>query len=457
MLHDFIGRQAFKDGMKSYMTKFSYKNALTADLWKSLEEASGKPIGPIMSTWTSQMGFPVITVSRQRGNELTLSQEKFNADGTADAKYHWKVPIKILTSKGKTHDFLLEDKSMTVTLDDLADGEWYKVNAGFIGYYRVAYENPEDMLLLKPAIEDKTLSEVDRLGLLDDLFSLVQAGKADTVTALKLMEAFKNNEDSYVVWAAIDNCLSKLKIILCETSYYESHFKAYMMDLMANILAKVGWEKRPGEHHTQALLRSVVLTRMGCLGHAETVAEANRRFQDHVGGKTQIPADLRAAVYRIVAANGGSKSCDQLIALFRKVELQEEKDRISRAMGSAVDPDVLKRVLDFAVGPDVRTQDAPFVISSVAFNVKGRNLAWEFVKGNYTMITDRFKQSLLIRLVKNTTENFTSQEAAREIEQFFTDNFNPAERTIKQSVESIQLNASWLQRDADKLQKYFSQ
>ena len=78
-------------------------------------------------------------MDQREGNQLTLSQEKFNADGSSEpaGSYHWKVPINILTAKGKVHKFLLEEKSMTVTLDDLASGEWFKVNAGFIGYYRL--------------------------------------------------------------------------------------------------------------------------------------------------------------------------------------------------------------------------------------------------------------------------------------------------------------------------------
>jgi len=51
MLYDYIGDAAFRSGLKSYLTKFSYRNAETPDLWASLEEASGKPVGKVMSTW----------------------------------------------------------------------------------------------------------------------------------------------------------------------------------------------------------------------------------------------------------------------------------------------------------------------------------------------------------------------------------------------------------------------
>jgi puromycin-sensitive aminopeptidase len=54
--------QDFRKGMNSYLNKFAYKNTFTEDLWASLEEASGKPVGKVMTTWTKQMGFPVIKV-----------------------------------------------------------------------------------------------------------------------------------------------------------------------------------------------------------------------------------------------------------------------------------------------------------------------------------------------------------------------------------------------------------
>ena len=49
--------------------------------------------------------------------------------------------------------------------------------------------NENDVKNLKPAIEAKVLNEVDRLSLVDDMFALVQAGKADTVDVLELMKS----------------------------------------------------------------------------------------------------------------------------------------------------------------------------------------------------------------------------------------------------------------------------
>ena len=45
-------------GINEYLTKFSYRNTATEDLWESLSAASGKPVVMVMSngviSWDSQ-------------------------------------------------------------------------------------------------------------------------------------------------------------------------------------------------------------------------------------------------------------------------------------------------------------------------------------------------------------------------------------------------------------------
>jgi len=461
MLHDYIGNDAFKQGMKHYLTTHSYKNTQTEDLWASLETASGKPVGKVMTTWTSQMGFPLIHVESriEPGKKiLTLTQEKFNADGScSDDGYMWCVPIKILTSNNDVTEVLLENKETIVTLDNMKEDDWFKVNSGCVGYYRVHYQDEQDLNRLKPAIESNKLGEVDRLSLIDDIFALVQAGKAETTDALELIKAFKTSETSYVVWSSILNCLSKLRIIIAHDEETDTKFQAYQVDLLSKICDHVGWNAQPDEPHVTNLLRSAVLLRMGAYGHKPTVEEAKKRFNDHISGTAIIPADLRSAVYRTVAGNGGMDAFDQLTGLFRKEELHEEKERLSRSLGASKDVDVLQKVLDFAMSDEIRNQDTPWVIASVGNNMKGRDLAWQFVKANYPKIHDRYKSgALLTRLCQYTTENFATYEMAHEVENFFKENFNPAERTIRQCVENISLNAKWHAKDGNNIRNYFA-
>lgn len=75
--------------MHAYLNKHKYKNTFTEDLWAALGEASGKPIERIMTTWTKQMGFPVLAVSaEQKGTSrvLKITQTKFNANGPLEGE-----------------------------------------------------------------------------------------------------------------------------------------------------------------------------------------------------------------------------------------------------------------------------------------------------------------------------------------------------------------------------------
>lgn len=126
-----------------------FSNTQTEDLWAALEEASGKPVGEVMSTWTKQKGFPVISVTqRQDGNSrvLVLKQEKFCADGKLpkeETNTTWMVPITISSSASPAKvikEVLLTEKLMEVTVDNVRADQWIKLNVGTVGVYRVQYE-----------------------------------------------------------------------------------------------------------------------------------------------------------------------------------------------------------------------------------------------------------------------------------------------------------------------------
>jgi puromycin-sensitive aminopeptidase len=180
------------------------------------------------------------------------------------------------------------------------------------------------------------------------------------------------------------------------------------------------------------------------------------RFQLHKDGKQLLPADLRMACYRAVLQSADEKVYEEMLNLYRATDLHEEKDRISRALGSISSVELLQKVIQFAMSEEVRAQDAVFVIASVAINPLGRDLTWTYFKENWKILLNQYQGGfLLTRLVKHLTENFASDEKAQEIETFFkTHDFPGTERTVQQSIETIKLNAAWLQRDLVKITEY---
>lgn len=180
------------------------------------------------------------------------------------------------------------------------------------------------------------------------------------------------------------------------------------------------------------------------------------RFYLHKEGKQLLPADLRMTCYRAVLQNADEKVYEEMLDLYRSTDLHEEKDRISRALGSITNPTILQKVITFSMSEEVRSQDAVFVLASVAINPKGRDLSWAYFKENSKILLEQYSGGfLLTRLVKHITENFASEEKALEVESFFkTHEFPGAERTIQQSIETIRLSAAWLNRDIADITEY---
>ena len=84
MMENFIKPEVFYGAISSYLNKFIYHNAETADLFKILQESSPDSLNvtAIMDTWTRQKGFPVVNVKKS-GNKYVLTQKRFLANPDA--------------------------------------------------------------------------------------------------------------------------------------------------------------------------------------------------------------------------------------------------------------------------------------------------------------------------------------------------------------------------------------
>nr|XP_058942473.1 puromycin-sensitive aminopeptidase-like [Pocillopora verrucosa] len=462
MLHDYVGEKAFREGLAYHLDKFKYSNASTEDLWASLSRASSKPVADVMETWTKQMGYPVLSVTaEQKGDsrEVTITQDKFFADGVSQGSYHWQVPVSISSSANPRESVastLLDQKSCTLTVSGVKSDEWVKLNPGQVGFYRVQYSS--DMLeLLLPAIKDNSLPPRDRLGLENDLFALCRAGLVPGPDVLKVVEAF-SNETNYTVWNDLISNLSHVGAILQYSDCYPS-FQAFCTKLYEPIGTKLGWNPIEGESHLDALLRGLIIGRLGKYGHPATVAEAQKRFEAHCKGESTIPADLRSAVYSTVLKHGDGNTLESVMQLLKEADLHEEKVRLMRCMGAVSQPDLIKKVCDFSLSDQVRSQDTVFVIAGICGSVKGREMAWKFVQENWDELYNRYEGGFLLsRLIKCTTDMFVTEEAAKEVEEFFANRSVPAaERTIQQSLENIRLNCAWLGRESEKISAWLKE
>lgn len=454
MLAEYLGKDIFRKGLHVYLKKHSFGNATTGDLWNALEKVSGKPVGKIMRSWTQEAGYPVLTLE-DKNDSLILSQSRFfssiHSQKKSKDKTTWEIPISIAKKSHKKPEYHMMNNK-TFTLPHVSNSEWVKLNIGETSLVRVAY-SMHDLLKLLQAIEKKELSTIDRFGVIRDILVLAEAGKISTVQALTAYSSYKN-EESYIVWSEVASQMGKLYNLLAEEKEFKL-FEKYALSVFNIIGEKVGWDKKPNEDHSQALLRSVVLGSLGKYGDEKVIEIAQGMFEKMLKGKLQINSDLRGIVYATVAKYGDEKTYSDLLDLYRKSTLQEEKDRLFKSLCFFRQEELLKRTLDFGFSFEVRTQDSYKAIYLIFANPYGKHLSWEFLKYHWDEIVKRYSGGHLFSRFAEPIEFFTKRDSAKEVEKFFKENGAPgAERTIKQVVEKIYSNDEWLRRDYENIKKF---
>jgi len=105
MLEYYMGPERFQKGVSRFLTKFSYANAETQDLWLALqsEMEEGTNITLLMDTWTRQMGYPVLRAEITH-DVVNITQHRYLANRNekylptdSPFEYKWEVPLRILS------------------------------------------------------------------------------------------------------------------------------------------------------------------------------------------------------------------------------------------------------------------------------------------------------------------------------------------------------------------------
>lgn len=464
MLESFLGEETFRQGLHKYLTTHQYDNAERTDLWNALADVSGEPVAEIMDSWVLQTGYPMLDVGVERsGGNIShhLMQRRFVYDSilddSADDDTLWKVPLGVYTSNGEsTATRLMESKSLTWDVPDpgAADDAWTKINPEQTGFYRVRYSSADLQRLVEP-IRSKTLTPIDRLGIQNDAFALSRAGIIPATDFLTIAEAYRS-EDNAPVCADLSSNLGGLDNLLCDETYY-GNFKAYSRSIFQQVASQVGWDAKPNETNMDALLRSTVLSHVGSNDDEDALREAAARFAAYADDPASVSPDIRGIVFRLAAKSGGRSEYDAMWQLRADTPLQEEKVRFLYGLTSFEDRALLEETLNRSLGDEVRVHDTVSVITLVAGNTIGRDLAWQFLKDNWAELDRRYGEGgfAIMRLV-GIASAFTALEMHDDVERFFTDNPAPgAARTISQALERIRLNAAWLDRNRDELAGWF--
>ncbi|MDB5160282.1 MAG: putative Aminopeptidase [Candidatus Saccharibacteria bacterium] len=379
MLQSYIGDEVLQSGLKSYFKKYAYQNTEANDLWECLSEASGQDIGLLMNTWISQSGYPVLNVS-QDGDQIHLSQEQFFIGPHEPSEKLWPIP---LGASEQNMPHLLTEKALTVTRSsNLPLVINHESTAHFITHYI-----PTLLAELVSALS--TLSEIDRLKLLNEQVLLAQASLISSAELVPLLGYYKD-ESVEAVWDIMLVALNELKKFVENDEKLEDKLRAFAGHLAEDQFNRLGWEPKTGENESDTKLRSIVVGLMIYSEREDILAKAHAIYEST--SLEELDPNLRVNIIAtIVRYSKDEQIISALLNAHMKTTSSALKEDIASAITATRSPEVIERLLGILKDPNiVRPQDFMRWYVWLLRNRYARTATWKWGRDNWPWMEETF-------------------------------------------------------------------
>ncbi|XP_012861931.1 aminopeptidase N [Echinops telfairi] len=473
MLSNFLTEDVFKKGLSTYLHKFAYNNTNYLDLWEHLQMAVNEnptlnlpaSVRTIMDRWILQMGFPVITVDTSLGK---ISQKHFlldpesNVTRPSEFNYLWIAPISSIKSQTQQGVYWLNGTKEGSNAEWLTRG-MYGLASGGSGREPGEQVHGE----VRAGFLEEAIPVINRAQVIHDAFNLASAQIVSVTLALN-NTLFLEQETEYMPWQAALSSLSYFKLMFDRSEVY-GPMKRYLRKQVKPLFEHFknltdNWTKRPQSLMEQYNEINAVSTACSN-GLEECQTLVSGLFADWMKNpdNNKIDPNLRSTVYCNAIALGGENEWNFAWEQFRKATLVTEADKLRSALACSNQLWILNRYLSYTLNPDlIRKQDTTSTISSIANNVIGQDLVWNFVRSNWKKLFEDYGGGSFSfsNLIEAVTRRFSTEYELQQLEQFKKDNmdtgFGSGTRALEQALEKTRANIKWVNRNKEVVHKWFT-
>ena len=362
MINAYVGRDAFREGVRRYMRAHAFGNTVDSDLWSAMQDTAGKPILEIEHDVTRQEGVPLIRVTSQ-GGATVLSEGRFAADPATIASapaQTWLLPVAVQSlGHGKPQIKLVRaPTSFAIPAPVL-------VNAGQTSYARTLYpQAATDALIGQMA----ALSPADQFGLLNDSLALGLAGYAPASNVLALAKAVPVGADP-IVWQRVISVLTDIDGQYAAGAD-RAAYRHFALALLNPIASRLGFQGTDKEDGNIQILRAELEQVRGKFGDPAVVAWAKKILASHGGSAV----DRRTAL-TVVAGQADTATFNALLAQAKAEKDPLAKQHVFEALAEVQDPALARRMVEIAFGDDPPAGSGPYLLPSLARNHP--DLTWD--------------------------------------------------------------------------------
>ena len=431
MLEQFLGQEIFRDGVSLYLTKHSYGNTETDDLWEALEEVSKLPVKKVMDSWIFQPGHPMINYSL-KNEKLSISQKTFRYLNS-DHETVWGVPIFIKYSIGdqtKEIKFLLDKKENQIVLEKGVES--ILLNSNSYGFYRT---NTTDF----DSIYDVShLTSEEKYSILDDYWGLILSGSMSVEKFLDFTEKFYGETDPDIL-SLLYSCFSNLSKNLAKKERLIKVGEKIFRNTFENL------DKDPKRSIREAQSLAISYRAMAIVvGDVEIRDKSKKILDDYLNGKSDYEPDIISSVISINAHFGSSKLFKTYLDNMNNAKTPQDEVRFQRSLSLFQNDEDLEKLFSLILDNNIRSQDSPYLLASSLNNEKMGWKTWEFIEKNWDDLITKFPENSIVRMLSGI-RSLNKRKYLDHINLFFSEEekIKQGKLQLKQHLEKLEINVKF--------------
>jgi aminopeptidase N len=438
MVENYLGEEVFRQGVHNYLQAHLYANATAEDFWNAQTANSHLPVDTIMSSFVTQPGVPLLTLSEKQAGGVPITQIRFFLSVEASrsgVRPQWTVPVCLKTD-GKPVCRVMTPEDATLPIRADVGMPFMYANAAAKGYFRTAYTPAQFSAILAKA--ETALTPPERIGLLGDRFALVQAGKSTVGDYLDLVLALKQDSSAIVLDTAHKQ-LDKIDSDIA-TDEDRTQLAAVLRRQFGPIYTALGAPAK-NESFDRQQLRGILFELLGAAKDPAVLAQArqltDRAYaQGNTKDKSLDPRLVDAAVL-VTSTNGDAALYERILAASKDSSDPGEQTDALHTLARFRDAALVTRTLDYTVSGQVRTQDSWTVLVALLRDRETRDETWAYIRKNWDKVHAQFTTNSGVRVVA-ATGNFCSVQQRDEVAGFFaTHKVDASERTLAKAIDSM--------------------
>uniref|UniRef100_A0A673GFS8 Aminopeptidase n=1 Tax=Sinocyclocheilus rhinocerous TaxID=307959 RepID=A0A673GFS8_9TELE len=396
-------------------------------------QREGKDINitQVMDRWTLQMGYPVVTISKNDSldNSVTISQEHFVYDTDAKIQnpelfnnsFQWQIPLTLAVGN-----------SSHISTETII---WVSNKTG-TNY--LLFNFTKTWLIFQGNMHKNELLVSDPR----TLFFFSRAGYLPQNVPLQMI-SYLSQETEFLPWHAASRALYQLDKLLDRTedhslfsvSLISDQFGVWCILTLTSAIRK-----------TQELQREVMM--LACsFGNKHCHRQAVSLISDWISSnKNRIPPNVRDIVYCTGVSLMDEDVWEFIWMKFHSSTAISEKKVLLEALTCSDNIFLLNRLLNLSLTSDlVPDQDVIDVIIHVGRNPLGRHLAWRYFREKWDILNSRYGEALFMnsKLISGVTEFLNTEAELNELKEFILTSGGESAPAFARAVEIVQTNVKW--------------